>query len=76
MERGFVMSKPKLGKIEEIMEKGKNFTITRAQYINYTGADIPQDKNYTKKRSAIAKMARLYGYDIEVIPETLSFKKL
>lgn len=69
------MRKPNLDLIIKMLEKGKTFRITRAEYIKLTGADIPQQKSYTEKRSAVAKQAHEYGYDIEVIPEILIFKR-
>ena len=68
--------RPKLDKIVERMERGKDFTITRPEYIAITGIDLPQDKSYTEKRSAVAKRAKECGYAIEVIPEKLVFRKV
>ncbi len=69
------MKKPDLTKIENKMESGKDFTITREQYLKLTGADIPQKKSYTEKDSAVAKRAKKMGYTITVIPEKLVFSK-
>lgn len=70
------MGRPKLTRIEEEMKKGKDFFLTRSQYITLTGADIPQKKSYTEKNSAVAKKASEYGYSITVITEVLEFKKI
>ena len=69
-------TRPNLIQIEKRMQNGKNFTLTRADYIKLTGVDIPQDKYYTERRSAVARRARDNGYVIEVIPEKLVFKKV
>ena len=69
------MRKPNLDLVIKMFEKGKTFRITRAEYIKLTGADIPQQKSYTEKRSAVAKRAHDFGYDVEVIPEVLIFNK-
>ena len=69
------LSHPKLEMIIKKMEKGKDFDLTRSEYIILTGCDIPQEKNYTEKRSAVAQRAREHGYDVIVIPERLVFKK-
>ena len=66
---------PDLAPIIEMLQQGQNFRIDRKQYIKYTGIDIPQDRNYTEKRSSVAKKAREFGYDLRVIPETLVFTK-
>lgn len=68
--------KPDLKKIIASFEKGKDFTLTRQQYINSTGIDIPQNASYIKKSSAVAKKAMEYGYKIDVIPEKLIFTKI
>lgn len=69
------MAKLDLSKIEKKMVTGKNFTLTRAQYLSYTKKDLPQSKYYTENSSAIARKANEYGYVVEVIPEKLVFRK-
>jgi len=70
------MGKPKLDIIKEKIMNGKDFELTRAQYYSLTGADIPQNKNYTEKRSAVAKLAREFEYEVIIIPERIQFKKI
>ena len=70
------MSKPKLERIVDRFKKGKNFSLSREEYIRLTGADIPQSASYTRSSSAIAKRAKEYGYQITVIPETLVFTRI
>lgn len=70
------MARPKLDAIVRKLDMGKDFSITRQEYINLTGSDVPQDKNYTEKRSAIAKRAIERGYELKVIPERLEFHKV
>ncbi len=67
--------KPKLGEIEKIFKRGENFEIARSKYITLTGVDIPQEKSYTEKHSAVSKLAERYGYTVKVIPEILVFEK-
>lgn len=66
---------PKLGGLIKRMLKGNDFQLTRTQYIQSTGVDIPQDKSYTEKRSAVAKAADENGYVVEVIEEVIRFRK-
>ena len=66
---------PKLEGIKKRLAKGKDFQMTRTQYIQSTGIDIPQDKSYTERRSAIAKVANENGYEVEVIEEIIKFRK-
>ncbi len=70
------MKKPNLDGIKKKMNNGKDFEITRDQYIKSTGADIPQNKYYTSRNSAVAHLAEQMNYRIEGIPEKLVFKKV
>ena len=70
------MVHPRLTQIEERMKKGKDFTLTRSDYLRLTGTDIPQKASYTQKSSAVAKRAKQYGYQITVVPERLVFTKI
>lgn len=74
-EEMYMSKRPKLETIVLQFEKGEDFVLSRQEYITKTGADIPQNISYTKKKSAIAKKAYQYGYDIDVVPEKLIFKK-
>ena len=70
------MSKrPNLDNIKLMFEEGENFSLNRSKYINLTGVDIPQNKSYTEKRSAVARCADEYGYYVVVVPEVLEFRK-
>ena len=69
------MKKPKMDEIVKKLETGLNFSVNRAEYISITGVDIPQNKSYTEKKSAVAKKANEYGYVITVIPEVIQFTK-
>ncbi len=68
--------KPDLYTIVERMNRGEEFVLDRKEYIAITGIDLPQDKNYTEKRSAIAKKAKEYGYYVEVISEKIKLYKI
>ena len=67
--------KPDLSEIEKKFQSGQSFSIDRTEYIRLTGIDIPQDKRYTEKQSAVSKLAQKHGYWVEVVPEILNFKK-
>lgn len=69
------MARPRLEKIVEKMRKGKNFELTREQYIRMTGADTPQNEKYLMAKSAVAKRAHEAGYSITVVSEKLVFVK-
>ncbi len=70
------MSQPKLGQIIEMLEKGKPFVLTDAQYKAKTGLNIPKGKSFVEKRSAVAKRAKEYGFLIEYSPAKIEFKKI
>ena len=67
------MRNPDLSKIVGLLEKQEEFELTDIQYKRKTGAEIPKDKSYTEKRSAVAKKAKEYGFEIEVIPKRIIF---
>lgn len=69
------MKHPKLDGLINKMKRGKDFTVTREEYIKMTGIDIPQKRSYTEKDSAIARAAKENGYTVVVIPEKLEFHK-
>ena len=66
---------PKLDYFVGKFAKGEEFCVSRFDYYKITGIDTPQNSYYTKKNSAIAKRAKEYGYEIEVVPEQLRFVK-
>ena len=70
------MAKPRLESIISRMDMGCDFSMTRQEYIRATGADIPQNKYYTEKNSAVAKKAHERGFNVIVIPEKIEFHKL
>lgn len=43
----------------------KNFSITEEQYLQESGLQFPQQP-YLQNNSALAKMAKIYGYEIKV----------
>ncbi len=67
--------KPNLRKIEGKLMAGQDFSLTRQQYIDSTGADLPQRASYTAKKSAVARKAQEYGFEIIVVPEVIKFVK-
>lgn len=66
---------PKLNEIKQRLSSGESFDLTDAQYEKMTGARLPKDKNYLKKRSALANAATKEGYRLEVIEKTVRFIK-
>lgn len=67
---------PKFDKIIELFQKGRNFELTAEQYKSKTGAEFPKGKSYAEKRSAVAKRATEYGYEITVVPLRIQFRKI
>ena len=59
------MAKPNLSSFKLLFQSGKSFSITEEQYIKESGLNLPQQP-YLQKSSALAKMAKEYGYAIEV----------
>ena len=67
--------KPNLNGLEAYFTKGKNFSLTDAEYEKITGAMLPKNISYLRNNSALAKKARLEGYKVEVIEKTVILKK-
>lgn len=59
------MAKPNLSSFERLFQPGKSFSITEEQYIKESGLNFPQQP-YLQNSSALAKMAKDYGYKIKV----------
>ena len=59
------MAKPNLSSFELLFQSGKSFSITEEQYFKESGLNFPQQP-YLQKSSALAKMAKAYGYEIKV----------
>lgn len=70
------MGRPNLEKIERLFEKNEGFSLTVDQYKQKTGTDFPKEKYYAENRSAIAKKAKEYGFEVLVIPHHIEFRKV
>lgn len=68
------MKNPNLTPIEEKLKQGQNFELTSEQYKNQTGADFPKNKSYAKNKSAVAKLAKEYNFELEFSPMSLRIK--
>ena len=69
------MKKPKLNNIDNLFLSGKNFSLTESQYYKETNATLPKDFYYLKNKSAVAKLAKKYGYKILIQEKTILFEK-
>lgn len=69
------MSRPDLTKITALMEANEDFSITETQYQKSTGTSMPKSTYYLKKNSALSRLAKKYGFSIEVQERTISLKK-
>ena len=59
------MKKPNLSSFELLFQSGKSFSITEEQYFKEAGLNFPKQP-YLQKDSALARMAKVYGYEIKV----------
>lgn len=69
------MGKPKFDKLFPLFEANENFSLTEKQYEKSTGAALPKDYYYLKNRSAFSKLAKKYGYVVEINEKTVSLRK-
>lgn len=59
------MPKLDLSAFETLLEQGNNFEVTEAQYENSVRKAMPKT-DYLKKKSPVAKLAKEYGYKIQI----------
>ncbi len=69
------MNKPNLSSIESLLSTGKKFALTETQYHKETSATMPKSFYYLKNNSAVAKLAKRYGFKIELQEKTILFEK-
>ena len=66
---------PKLENLDEIFDKGKDFSLTDAQYEKKVGIPFPKGVNYLLNHSALAKKCQEEGYSMTVQEKTVFFRK-
>lgn len=59
------MAKPNLSSFELLFQSGESFSITEEQYLKEAGLNFPKQP-YLQTNSALAKMAKNYGYEIKI----------
>lgn len=69
------MKKPNLSGIETLLSTGKKFALTETQYLKETNATMPKSFYYLKNNSAVAKLAKRYGFEIVLQEKTIFFEK-
>ncbi len=67
--------KPNLSALDSYFKKGKDFRLTDAEYAKETGAWLPRDKYYIKRKSALARKAEEEGYEVDVIEKEVILRK-
>lgn len=68
-------SKPKFEKLLSLFEAQSDFSLTESQYEKSTGAALPKDFYYLKSKSALATLAKKYGFSVEIQEKTICLKK-
>ena len=69
------MNKPNLSSIETLLSIGKKFALTETQYYKETNATMPKSFYYLKNNSAVAKLAKNYGFKILLQEKIILFEK-
>lgn len=59
------MPKLDLSSFEKMLQQGKSFELTEAQYEENIKRHMPQT-DYLKRNSPVAKKAKEYGYQVQV----------
>ncbi len=70
-----MVRKPKFDKLLPLFETGEDFSLTERQYEKSTGATLPKYFDYLKKKSALANIAKEYGFTVEIQEKTICLKK-
>lgn len=66
---------PKLENLDRDFIKGKDFSLTDAQYEKEVGIPLPKGTDYLLNRSALARKCREMGYTMIVQEKTVIFRK-
>ena len=69
------MKRPNLDKILDLLQSNQEFSLTESQYLKSTGATLPKQTYYLKNNSALSKIAKEYGFIIEVKERTICLKR-
>ena len=70
------MAKPKLETLSQLCLSNEDFSLTERQYEKSTGAPLPKSFYYLKNNSALSKIAKKYGYVVEIKEKTICLKKI
>lgn len=70
------MAKPSFEKIIPLLEAKKNFSLTEKQYEESTGARLPKENHYLQNKSALSRIAKEYGFEVEVQERIVSLRKV
>ena len=69
------MPRPRLSKIEKMLQAGEEFSLTDKEYKKKTGLFLPKNSTYLEKESAISRLAKQYGFTICVHERKISLEK-
>lgn len=70
------MAKPSFEKIIPLLEAKKNFSLTEKQYEESTGVTLPKGNYYLQNKSALSRIAKEYGFVVEIQERIVSLKKV
>ena len=66
---------PRLDSIRTLLESGESFSLTEKDYAKTTGTPLPKESYYLKNVSALARLAKEYGYELIVQERTVTIVK-
>ena len=69
------MKKPNFDNLLPLFGSKEEFCLTEKQYKQHTGAELPKDTSYLKRKSALSRVAKEYGYSIAVNERTICLKR-
>lgn len=70
------MNKLKSDKLLPLFKANEDFSLTETQYQKSTGRTLPKDNNYLKNKSALANLAKEFGFVVEIQEKIIRLKKV
>ena len=70
------MKQPNFDKLIPLFLANEDFSLTESQYEKSTGGTLPKEIYYLKNRSALSRVAKQYGFFVEIREKIVSLRKI
>ena len=68
------MKHPNFEKLLPLFQAQEEFSLTETQYQKSTGAPLPKGTYYLRSQSALSKVAKKYGFIVDIKEKTICLK--